>query len=119
MGQTMGIRGRSAVVVLLAAEVLDELVFGAREAAWPLVRQVLGLSYAELGLLLGLSTYGGTLLEPFVVILGATRWRRWALLGGGLGFALTLTLLAAAEAVGLMVVAIPFGLSSWGAWLVR
>jgi FSR family fosmidomycin resistance protein-like MFS transporter len=102
----MGIRGRSAVVVLLAAEVLDELVFGAREAAWPLVRQDLGLSYAELGLLLGLSTYGGTLLEPFVGILGDTRWRRRVVLGGGLGFALALLLFAAAESFWVMLVAL-------------
>ena len=82
MGQPIGTRARSAVVVLLAAEVLDELVFGAREAAWPLVREDLGLSYAELGLLLGLSTYGGTLLEPFVGVLGDTSWRRRVVLGG-------------------------------------
>src|SRR5262245_34015198 len=106
MGQAMGIRGRSAVVVLLAAEALDELVFGAREAAWPLVRQDLGLSYAELGLLLGLSTYGGTLLEPFVGILGDTRWRRRMVLGGGLGFALALLLFAAAESFWVMLVAL-------------
>jgi MFS transporter, FSR family, fosmidomycin resistance protein len=96
----------AAVAVLLAAEVLDELVFGAREAAWPLIRQDLGLSYAELGLLLGLSTYGGTLLEPFVGILGDTRWRRLVVVAGGLGFALALLLFAVADSFWVMLVAL-------------
>jgi FSR family fosmidomycin resistance protein-like MFS transporter len=99
-------RVRAAVAVLLAAEVLDELVFGAREAAWPLVRSDLDLSYAELGLLLGLSTYGGTLLEPFVGILGDTRWRRAVVVAGGLGFALALLIFAAAESFWVLLVAL-------------
>jgi MFS transporter, FSR family, fosmidomycin resistance protein len=43
---------RTAILALLAVEVLDELVFGAREAAWPLIRRDLDLSYAEVGLLI-------------------------------------------------------------------
>ena len=39
---------------LLAIEFLDEFVYGAREAAWPLMRTELGLSYAQVGLLLSL-----------------------------------------------------------------
>src|SRR4029453_12727110 len=94
----------AAVAVLLAAEVLDELVFGAREAAWPLVRRDLGLSYAELGLLLGLSTYGGTLLEPFVGVLGDTRWRRLVVVAGGLGLVVALLLFALADSFLVMLV---------------
>jgi hypothetical protein len=37
------------VATLLAIELLDELVFGAREAAWPLVRDELSLSYTQSG----------------------------------------------------------------------
>lgn len=96
----------AAVAVLLAAEVLDELVFGAREAAWPLVRRDLGLSYAELGLLLGLSTYGGTLLEPFVGVLGDTRWRRLVVVAGGIGLAVALLLFALADSFLVMLVAL-------------
>jgi hypothetical protein len=40
------------VATLLAIELLDELVFGAREAAWPLIRDQLSLSYTQIGLLL-------------------------------------------------------------------
>jgi hypothetical protein len=55
---------RTAVIALLAVEVLDELVFGAREAAWPLIRDDLGLSYTQVGLLVGVPAALGTLLEP-------------------------------------------------------
>ena len=41
---------------LLAVEFLDELIFGVREAAWPLIRTELGLNYVQIGLLLGLPT---------------------------------------------------------------
>src|SRR4029453_13649623 len=96
----------AAVAVLLAAEVLDELVFGAREAAWPLVRRDLGLSYAELGLLLGLSTYGGTLLEPFVGVLGDTRWRRLVVVAGGVGLVGGVLPFALAASLFVMLVAV-------------
>jgi hypothetical protein len=43
---------RVGVLTLLAIELLDELVFGAREAAWPAIRADLDLSYAQIGLLL-------------------------------------------------------------------
>ncbi len=40
--------------ILLLIEFLDELVFGAGEAAWPLIRDDLALSYDQIGLLLGI-----------------------------------------------------------------
>jgi len=43
---------KALVLTVLAIEFLDEFVFGAREAAWPLIRSDLGLSYAQVGLLL-------------------------------------------------------------------
>jgi hypothetical protein len=38
------------VNIFLLIEFLDELVFGATEAAWPLVRSDLGLNYSQIGL---------------------------------------------------------------------
>ncbi len=55
---------------LLAIEFLDEFVFGAREAAWPLIRDDLGLSYAQIGLLLGLPNVIANFIEPALGILG-------------------------------------------------
>jgi FSR family fosmidomycin resistance protein-like MFS transporter len=101
------VRGlRTAVVALLAVEVLDELVFGAREAAWPLIRRDLELSYAEVGLLLGASAYAGTLLEPAVGLLGDTRWRRPVVAAGGLGFSVALGLAALSDSFWPLLVAL-------------
>lgn len=58
------------VLTLLAIEFLDEFVFGAQETAWPLIRTDLGLSYAQVGMLLGLPGVVGNLVEPVIGILG-------------------------------------------------
>lgn len=81
---------RTAVIALLAVEVLDELVFGAREAAWPLIRRDLDLSYAEIGLLLGIPAYVSVVAEPGVGLLGDTKWRRAVVVAGGVAFSLAL-----------------------------
>ena len=74
-------------IVLLLVEFLDELVYGAREAAWPLIRGDLGLSYGQIGLLLGLPGLIGSLIEPLVGILGDVWKRRALVMGGGLLYA--------------------------------
>ena len=84
--------------MLLAVELLDELVYGAREAAWPLVREDLDLSYAEIGVLLSVPAYASTVLEPALGLLGDTRWRRAVVVWGGLAFATALALAASAPA---------------------
>ena len=52
-------RPTRGIVVLhcLLIEFLDEFIFGVREAAWPQIRSDLQLSYAQIGLLLGLPGY--------------------------------------------------------------
>jgi FSR family fosmidomycin resistance protein-like MFS transporter len=81
-------------VTLLLIEFLDEFVFGAGEAAWPLIRTDLGLSYAQVGLLLGLPIVVGNMIEPVIGILGDVWKRRTLVLGGGIVFALALALTA-------------------------
>jgi MFS transporter, FSR family, fosmidomycin resistance protein len=96
---------RTAVIALLAVEVLDELVFGAREAAWPLIRDDLDLSYAQVGLLVGVPAALGTLLEPPLGLLGDA-WRRDRIVAlGGVVFAAGLLLLAAAPSFWVLMVA--------------
>jgi FSR family fosmidomycin resistance protein-like MFS transporter len=73
------------VATLLAIELLDELVFGAREAAWPLVRDDLSLSYSEIGLLLAVPSLVAIVVEP-VLGVAAVTWRRRLLVVGGGGF---------------------------------
>ena len=75
------------VLTLLAVEFLDELVFGVREAAWPLVRDDLRLSYTQVGLVLSVPPVVGNLVEPALNILGDVWRRRVLVLGGGVAFA--------------------------------
>ena len=81
-------RGLSLFVfTLLAVEFLDELVFGVREAAWPLMRDDLRLTYTQVGVVLSVPPIVGNIVEPALGILGDV-WRRRALvLAGGVAFA--------------------------------
>lgn len=81
----------------LAIEFLDELVFGVQDAAWPLTRDELSLSYVQIGLLLSLPGILANLVEPFLFVLGDI-WRRRALiLVGGASFVLALAFAAASR----------------------
>src|SRR2546423_14271950 len=74
-------------LMLLLVEFLDEFVFGVREAAWPLMRDDLHLSYTQVGVILSVPGVVGNLVEPSFGILGDV-WRRRALvLAGGVVFA--------------------------------
>ena len=91
--------------MLLAIELLDELVFGAREAAWPLMRESLALSYAEIGLLLSLPSVVSLVVEPVLGVVAVT-WRRRALiLAGGVCFGGALALAAGAPSFWALLVA--------------
>lgn len=82
---------------LLVIEFLDEFVFGVREAAWPLIRDDLGLDYIQVGVLLGVPNLVSSVVEPFLGILGDV-WRRRALvLGGGVMFGVALLLTAVSQ----------------------
>ncbi|MGI8925127.1 MAG: MFS transporter [Tepidiformaceae bacterium] len=81
---------------MLAIEFLDELVFGAREAAWPLIRDDLDLSYAQIGLLIGAPNITSAFIEPALGILGDTGWRRALIAWGGVAFAAALFAFTAA-----------------------
>lgn len=76
-------------------ELLDELAGGAREAAWPFLRQDLGLSYVQIGLLIGLPAILSGFLDPLVGLLSDLGRRRLLVIGGGILFAVSLFLTAA------------------------
>jgi FSR family fosmidomycin resistance protein-like MFS transporter len=98
------LRAGRFVLLLLFIEFLDELVFGAREAAWPLIRTGLGLSYAQVGLLLGLPGIFSSVAEPILGILGDVGNRRTLILGGGVAFALALALAAQSGSLILLLI---------------
>jgi MFS transporter, FSR family, fosmidomycin resistance protein len=115
---TRVLRGmRAPVIALLAIELLDELVFGAREAAWPALREELNLSYAQIGLLLSVPMYSSALLEPVFGVLGDSRWRRVVVVGGGIGVATALALVAGAPGFVVLLVAFALLFPSTGAFV--
>ncbi len=81
-------------LTLLAIELLDELVGGVREAAWPLLRADLSLTYVQVGLLTTIPAIVANLVEPPLGILGDTDRRRIIVLAGGVAFAASALLAA-------------------------
>jgi FSR family fosmidomycin resistance protein-like MFS transporter len=104
-------------LVLLAVEFMDELEFGVREAAWPLIRDDLHLSYFEVGLLLSAPRMLANFIEPFIGILGDT-WRRRALiLAGGAACAVASLLVSVSYSFWLLLVALILFFPASGAFV--
>ncbi|MBN1937455.1 MAG: MFS transporter [Anaerolineae bacterium] len=91
------------ILTLLLIECLDEFVYGAREAAWPLLRADLGLSYAQIGMLLGVPAMVSSVVEPFLGVLGDAWKRRALVLGGGVLFCLSLLLTSVSDSFALLL----------------
>ncbi len=91
------------VLMLLIIELLDEILFGAREAAWPLIRNDLGLTYVQIGLLTTIPTLLANVVEPAIGILGDTWKRRTLIVGGGIVFGLTSILMAISGNFGILM----------------
>ncbi|MFM8319417.1 MAG: MFS transporter [Chloroflexota bacterium] len=83
--------------LFLLIEFVDELHYGMQGAVLPSLRSDLGLSYAQVGLLLGLPGMLGTFLELGVMVLADTRLRQRLVVGGGLLVALGVLGIAAAS----------------------
>jgi FSR family fosmidomycin resistance protein-like MFS transporter len=111
------LRPSAFVLTLLAIEFLDEFVFGAREAAWPLIRDDLGLSYVQVGLLLGLPSLVSSIVEPFLGVLGDVWKRRVLILGGGVMFVLALLLTAASGTFSLLLLSFALFYPASGAFV--
>lgn len=85
------------IMTFLLIEFLDEFVYGTREAAWPLIRNDLNLTYLQVGLILGVPGIASSIVEPFIGILGDVWKRRSLIFGGGLIYALALFLVASSS----------------------
>ncbi|HEX8917236.1 MAG TPA: MFS transporter [Chloroflexota bacterium] len=96
------------IAIFLAIELLDELVFGVREAAWPAIRRDLHLDYASIGILLAVPGVVSGVFEPFIGLLGNSAKRRFIIFAGGITFALALLLAAGAGSAAVLLLA--FGL---------
>src|SRR5512147_691062 len=84
-------------MIYLFIEFVDELVFGLEDAAWPLIRNDLHLTYTQIGILLSIPGLLANLIEPFLFILGDIWRRRVILLSGGVFFTLACVLTATSQ----------------------
>src|SRR5205807_2376599 len=96
---------------------MDELVGGTRAAAWPLIRDGLSLSYAQIGLVLALPGFVGSALDPLIGILGDTSRRRALIVAGGVVFALSAALTSTAVGFWTLLVALVLGNPASGAFV--
>lgn len=94
------------LIAALAAELADELVDGATGSAWPLVRSDLHLSYAQIGLLLGLPALFANVIEPLFGLMADRGYRQPLILGGGVVFALSLGLFAVSGSFWVLLVSL-------------
>jgi FSR family fosmidomycin resistance protein-like MFS transporter len=100
------VAGAAVLAAALPVDLVDELAGSARSAALPLIRQDLGLSYGQIGLLESVPLLLGSLLElPLGVLAGHGRRRRGAVLLGGAVFILTLIAAAAARSFADLLIA--------------
>lgn len=105
------------VPLLLFVELLDEFVFGAREAAWPALRDDLGLTYAEVGALLALPLFVSNLIEAPIYLLGDSWRRRRLILGGGACFAGALLAITLSPRFWVLLLALIVWCSACGAFV--
>ena len=102
----------------LAVALVDELVDGTKSAALPLIRESLGLSYGQVGLLVSVPLLLGSLLElPLGVLAGHGRRRRVAVLAGGVVFVLALAAAAAARSFAVLLTAFVIFFPASGAFV--
>jgi len=92
-------------------------VYGTLGAAWPLVRDDLGLTYAEIGLALAIPGFVGSALDPLVGVLGDTGRRRFVMVLGGTAFAMSAALVSASVGFWMLVAALVVANPASGAFV--
>ena len=85
-------------LIFFLVEFFDELVGGFQSVALPSIRTDLAMTYAQVGLLLGLPKIVNTFIEPFLMLLGDSALRKRLVIGGGLTIVLSLLLTSSATA---------------------
>ncbi len=93
------------ILVLYAIEFLDELVYGLFGATLPIIKSDLALNYVQVGLLATIPGLVGIVLEPFIGVLGDTRFRRALVRGGVLATAFGLALVAFGQTYAIILLA--------------
>jgi MFS family permease len=81
---------------LLSYGLFDEIVSGFPVVGLPLLRDHLGLSYAQIGLLFAAGGFSAMILEPIINVLSDHHSKRWWILGGLLCLILSFVLAGSA-----------------------
>lgn len=115
---TSFLRGAFSLTFLfLLIEFFDELDYSVENAALPALRSDLALTYAQVGLLLGLPHIINALIEPVLMLLGDTAWRKRIILGGGLTIVLSLLIIAGSHSFLPILLAMIIGFPASGAFV--
>jgi FSR family fosmidomycin resistance protein-like MFS transporter len=104
-------------LLFLLIEFFDELHYGVQTAALPALRTDLSLSYAQVGALLGVPGVVNALIEPALMLLDDTRFRKGLVVGGGLAICLALGLLAGAQSFSIALLALVIAFPASGAFV--
>ena len=103
--------------LFLLIEFFDELNYGIGNAALPAIRADLGLSYIQIGLLLGLPGIINTVIEPVLMLLGDTRYRKQIILTGGIVIVLSLVAIASTQYFLVVLLGMVIGYPASGAFV--
>lgn len=107
----------SVAGLFLLIEFFDELVFGFLVSALPVVRTALGLSYAQVGLLLGLPALFNLVLEPVLLLVGDTPRRKALMVAGGMALGVALALAASARRFEALLIGLVLAFPASGAFV--
>ena len=113
----LGKGGMLLALLFLAIEFFDELDYAVRGAALPSIREDLGLTYAQVGLLLGLPHIIGSAVEWLLMLLGDTPLRKRLIVGGGVVIAVALLGIAAANSFPIILLAWVISFPASGAFV--
>src|ERR1700737_1007615 len=97
-------------LLLINMGLFDELISGGLFIGLPLLRDQLGLTYEQIGLIFSVAALSGIVLEPPLYLLSDRGSKRWWILGGLLGMSCAFTLAGSANSFVLLIVA--FALTS-------
>ena len=103
--------------LFLLIEFFDELNYGIGNAALPAIRADLGLTYIQVGMLLGLPAIINTVIEPMLMLLGDTRYRKQIILAGGFVIVISLVAIASTQSFVVVLLGMIIGYPASGAFV--
>ncbi|RPI84638.1 MAG: MFS transporter, partial [Chloroflexi bacterium] len=95
----------SLASLFLLIEFVDEFVYGVGGAVMPSLRDEFSLTYTQVGIFLAVPYIINTFLEPAIMLLGDTRYRKLLVVAGGFLFAAAAALFGAAWSFPVLLIA--------------